>query len=175
MLLKCQTGQRLNAELSLSLFDPCTLSPHWEIHSSMYLFGDREQLERLTCRHLSALDSVVNWPCPAHHHRTTAYQDTEMTCNMSPGSRMGGENHHLFFHLLPPSLSLGFLISHFLVFCQLMMHNIQVLFEHVGVRCSIWGEQLTDRDMPTFLSWDLWQVNSWTVVNTKKDELCMEK
>lgn len=69
------------------------------IHSSIYLFGDREQLERLASCQPRALDSVLNWPCPAHHHRTSAYRDTEMTCNTSPDSRRGGGgSHHLFFH-----------------------------------------------------------------------------
>lgn len=86
-----QAVQRSNLNLPLALFDLGTF-PSWGgvIHSSMYLFGDREQLERLASRHPSALDSVLNWSCPAHHHRTTAYQDTEMTCNMSPDSRRGG-------------------------------------------------------------------------------------
>lgn len=51
------------------------------------------------------------------------------------------------FTRLPPLLSPGFLISPSLVFCQLMMHNIRVLFEHVEAGCSVWGEHLTDRDM----------------------------
>lgn len=87
-----QAVQRSSQKLSLDLSDLCTPPPRWGIHSSMYLFGDREQLEHLTCRHPDALDSVLNWPCPAHHHRTTAYQDTEMTCNMSPDSERGGES-----------------------------------------------------------------------------------
>lgn len=119
----------------------------WEIHSSIYLFGDREQLERLTCRHPGDLDSAANWPCPAHHHHTTKHQDTEMTCNMSPDSRRWGESSFILSlacHLL---CLLAFLISVSLVFCQLMMHNIHVLFEHVAARGGVWGENLAGKDM----------------------------
>lgn len=161
--LKCQAVQRSNLELSLPLFDLCTLPSWWENHSSVYLFGDREQLEHLTCRHLRALDSVLNWLCPAHHHRTAGYQDTAMTCNMSPDSRRGSGGQVIIysFTCLPPSLSPGFLISLSRVFCQLMMHNIHVLFEHAEIGCSIWGEGLTDhRQMPALFPRDLWQVHS---------------
>lgn len=91
-----------------------------KIHSSIYLFGDKEQLECLAFCHPSALDSVLNWPCPAHHHRTTAYQDTEMTCNMSPDSRKGGD-HHLFFH--SPATSFVSLLFNFPVPCFLSAYD----------------------------------------------------
>lgn len=85
-------------------------------HSSIYLFGDREQLECLASCQPCALDSVLNWPCPAHHRRTTAYQDTEMTRNMSPDSRRGG-SHHLFFH--SPATSIVSWLFNFPVPCFL--------------------------------------------------------
>lgn len=90
------------------------------VHSSIYLFGDREQLERLASCQPCALDSVLNWPCPAHHRRTAAYQDTEMTCNMSPDSRRGG-SHHLFFH--SPATSFVSWLFNFPVSCFLSVDD----------------------------------------------------
>lgn len=53
-------------------------------HSSMFSFEGGKQLERLASCQPAALDSVLNRPCSAHHRRTTAYQDTEVTRDMSP-------------------------------------------------------------------------------------------
>lgn len=44
-------------------------------------------------------------PCPAHHHRTTAYQDSKMTCNMSPDSRKRGDSSFIL------SLTATFFVS----------------------------------------------------------------
>lgn len=58
------------------------------------------------------------------------------------------------FTRLPPLLSPRLLISPSGVFCQLMMHNMPALFEHVESGCSVWGGgHLTDRGMSTFFPW----------------------
>lgn len=91
--------------LPLHVRDPCPPPPCSPTHSSIYLFGDREQLERLASCQPRALDSAPNQTCPAHHRRTTAHQDTEMTRNTSPDSSRG-RSHRFFFDSPATSLCL---------------------------------------------------------------------
>lgn len=149
VLLRRPRGPEVKPHIAIApLWSLYPSSLERKIHSSIYLLGDREQLEHLACRHPGALDSVLNRSCPAHHHRTTAYQDTEVTCNMSPDSRRGGRVVIIYsLTFLPPLLSCCFLIFPSPIFCQQMMHNIHALCQRVAVGCSIWGEHSTDRDM----------------------------
>lgn len=103
LLAKLTVEVRGHHRLPMHVRDPCPPPPRLASHSSMYLFGDREQLERLASCQPCALDSAPNQTCPAHHHRTTAHQDTEMTRNMSPDSGRG-RSHRLFF--VSPATSL---------------------------------------------------------------------
>lgn len=64
------------------------------------------------------------------------------------------------FTRLPHSLFPGFLISLFFVFCQLMMHNMHTLSEHVAAGWSLWGEVCDRPRCAGRIPWDLGQVNS---------------
>lgn len=80
----------------------------------MFSFDGGKQLERLASCQPRALDSVLNWPCSAHHRRTAAYKDAGMTRDMSPDWKERGKSSLM----LPPA-------CHFL--CFVAFFNFRVL------------------------------------------------
>lgn len=101
--------------------------------------------------------SFLSTPCPwlgskldlprssSPHHCSPRHRDDTQHV---PRLRQREKPSFILWRTCHFPLSPGFLISPSRVFCRLMMHNIQALFERVeGCMHLTWGGNVTDRDM----------------------------